>query len=134
MEKILIIEDDKTFSRIVTVFLTKLHYSVMATLTAKEGLAELQTRNYNLVLLDYRLPDANGMELLKLIKAEQPGIPVIIMTSFSDLRTAVKCIKAGAFEYVTKPVNPDELQLLVEQAINKKMSVDEPVEDRKSVV
>lgn len=133
MERILLIEDDQTFSRMVSTFLSKLGYSVVATVTGKEGISCLKKDTYELVLLDYRLPDANGMDLLKLIKTDQPTVPVIIMTSFSDLRTAVKCIKAGAFEYITKPVNPDELQLLIQQATTKRNSPPPKVERNKTI-
>lgn len=116
----------------VTTFLSKLGYSIVATATGKEGLNSLRNDPCELVLLDYRLPDSNGMDLLKLIKTDQPTLPVIIMTSFSDLRTAVKCIKAGAFEYITKPVNPDELQLLVQQATTKRNSAPAEIEKNKT--
>ncbi len=69
------------------------------------------------MLLDYRLPDTTGMDVLLEMKKSHPDTPVIIMTSFSDIRTAVKAIKVGAFEYITKPVNPDELLMIVRQAL-----------------
>lgn len=119
MKSILLIEDDSTFSRMISMFLTKLNYALTVAADGKEGLKKLESQPFNLVLLDYRLPDALGIDLLKDIKEGKPEIPVIIMTSFSDLRTAVRCMKAGAYEYITKPVNPDELQLLVQQALSK---------------
>ncbi len=123
MKSILLIEDDSTFSRMISMFLTKLGYAITVAADGKEGLRKLGNQSFHLVLLDYRLPDALGIDLLKEIKLEKPEVPVIIMTSFSDLRTAVRCMKAGAYEYITKPVNPDELQLLVEQALSKSSNV-----------
>jgi two-component system, NtrC family, response regulator HydG len=119
MLKILIIEDDRTFSRILDAFLSKQQYQVTLTYTGKEGLASVRETSYDLVLLDYRLPDATGMDILKEIKILAPDLSIIIMTSFSDVRTAVKAIKAGAFEYITKPVNPDELLMLIREALKK---------------
>ncbi|MCW5909900.1 MAG: sigma-54-dependent Fis family transcriptional regulator [Cyclobacteriaceae bacterium] len=116
---ILLIEDDRTFQRILEGFLTKNNYEAVACSTAKEGLAAVSKRDLELVLLDYRLPDGTGMEVLEQIKHNHPQLPVIIMTSYSDIRTAVKAMKAGAFEYITKPVNPDELLLLIKSALAK---------------
>lgn len=129
MPKILVIEDDRTFSRIVEAFLTKQHYEVTLTATGKEGMTALRDAPFDLVLLDYRLPDATGMGILQEIKASLPAVGVIIMTSFSDVRTAVKAIKAGAFEYITKPVNPDELLMLIREALKKEMRISATVEN-----
>jgi two-component system response regulator HydG len=119
MANILVIEDDLTFSRILEGFLKKHKYSVQLSHKGKDGLKTFTSGAFDLVLVDYRLPDATGMDVLLDIKNTSPDIPVIIMTSFSDIRTAVKAIKAGAFEYITKPVNPDELLMIVSQALKK---------------
>lgn len=116
MAAILLIEDDLTFSRILEGFLTKNGYQVKVEHNGKEGLKSFSTRPYDLVLLDYRLPDTNGVEVLVEMKKSNPDASVIIMTGFSDIKTAVKAIKLGAFEYITKPVNPEELLMLVKQA------------------
>jgi len=116
---VLLIEDDRTFQRILEGFLTKNKYEAVACSTAKEGLTAVSKQDFELVLLDYRLPDGTGMEVLEQIKHNHPQLPVIIMTSYSDIRTAVKAMKAGAFEYITKPVNPDELLLLIKSALGK---------------
>lgn len=116
---VLLIEDDRTFQRILEGFLVKNKFQTVACSTAKEGLAAVSKQDFELVLLDYRLPDGTGMEVLEQIKPNHPQLPVIIMTSYSDIRTAVKAMKAGAFEYITKPVNPDELLLLIKSALSK---------------
>lgn len=117
MADILLIEDDLTFSRILEGFLTKHGFQVTSNHSGKDGLKAFTTRSFQLVLLDYRLPDTTGMDVLLEMKKTHPDTPVIIMTSFSDIRTAVKAIKVGAFEYITKPVNPDELLMIVRQAL-----------------
>jgi len=84
--------------------------------------------------LDYRLPDANGIEILGDLKKVKSDPQVILMTGFSDIRTAVQVMKMGAFDYITKPVNPDELKLLVEKAISQPSPNQQTVEvskDRK---
>ena len=119
MAKILVIEDDRTFSRILEGFLGKNKHEAAVAHTAKEGIKTFQSGSFDLVLLDYRLPDAKDLEVLAAIKEDSPQVPVIIMTSFSDIRTAVKAIKSGAYEYITKPVNPDELLMILQKALQK---------------
>src|SRR5688572_19769612 len=119
MSTILVIEDDLTFSRILEGFLSKQGFKVRVTNKGAEGLQLFQTKAFDLVLLDYRLPDITGMDVLVEIKKTSPVTQVVIMTSFSDIRTAVKAMQIGAFEYITKPVNPDELLMIVQQALKK---------------
>lgn len=127
MASILLIEDDLTFSRILEGFLTKNGFQVTVNHNGKDGLKSFQSKAYDLVLLDYRLPDTTGMDVLVEMKNGNPDAAVIIMTGFSDIKTAVKAIKLGAYEYITKPVNPDELLMLVKQA----MKNDRPAVARK---
>lgn len=129
MASVLLIEDDLTFSRILEGFLNKHGYQVSVDHNGKDGLRTFQSRVFDVVLLDYRLPDLTGMDVLVEMKKTHPDASVIIMTSFSDIRTAVKAIKLGALEYITKPVNPDELLMLVREAVKK----DKPVAARKKV-
>lgn len=119
MASVLLIEDDLTFSRILEGFLTKKGYQVTTTHKGKDGLKAFQSRAFDFILLDYRLPDTTGMDILLEIRKSNTTVPVVIMTSFSDIRTAVKAIKAGAYEYITKPVNPDELLMILHQALKK---------------
>jgi len=119
MATILVIEDDLTFSRILEGFLGKQGFKVRVAHKGADGLQLFQSKAFDLVLLDYRLPDVTGMDVLVDIKKTSPATPVIIMTSFSDIRTAVKAMQVGAFEYITKPVNPDELLMIVQQALKK---------------
>lgn len=115
--QILLIEDDLTFSKILTNFLQKNGYSVDPYPNVKEGMKAFQKNSYQLVLTDFRLPDQTGMDVLATVKQKQPYLPVILMTGFSDIRTAVKAMKMGAYEYIVKPINPDELLLNIEQSL-----------------
>jgi len=119
MAIILVIEDDLTFSRILEGFLNKQGFKVSISHKGMEGIQLFLAKPVDLVLLDYRLPDMTGMDVLIEIKRSSPATQVIIMTSFSDIRTAVKAMQVGAFEYITKPVNPDELLMIVQQALKK---------------
>jgi two-component system response regulator HydG len=119
MAAILLVEDDLTFSRILEGFLSKHGYQITVSNKGKDGLKVFESRAFDMVLLDYRLPEMTGMDVLFEIRKSNQTVPVVIMTSFTDIRTAVKAIKAGAFEYITKPVNPDELLMIVQQALKK---------------
>jgi two-component system response regulator HydG len=126
MARILVIEDDLTFSRILEGFLSKNSFTVSVCHKGQDGLKSFASDPFDLVLLDYRLPDMTGMDVLAEIKKVSLPTPVIIMTSFSDIRTAVKAMKMGAFEYITKPVNPDELLMLVQTALKKEKNIAAP--------
>jgi two-component system, NtrC family, response regulator HydG len=122
MSNILIVDDDATFCVMLKTFLEKKGYSVKEAFSFNEGLKVFNNSSFDLVLIDIRLPDNDGLELLKIIKPKFPRMPVILMTGYGDIRTAVKAIKMGAFEYVTKPVSPDEILWTVKTALNDKNS------------
>lgn len=120
MTKILIVEDDITFSQLLEGFLKKNGYSITVANSVKSSLKLLEGGSYDLLLLDYRLPDGVGLDIFLKVKESQNFIPAIIMTSFNDVRTAVNAMRSGAFDYITKPVNPDELLMVIKNALKKK--------------
>lgn len=117
MSKILIIEDDISFCKLLEKFLTKNNYTVSTTFSATEARLAIQNEEFNLILTDLRLPDADGIELLAEIKASYPQIPVVLMTGYSEVSTAVKAIKNGASDYISKPFNPDEVLVVITNAL-----------------
>ncbi|PKQ63004.1 sigma-54-dependent Fis family transcriptional regulator [Labilibaculum manganireducens] len=119
MKKILIIDDDPTICLMLQGLLKRKNFDADTVFSAGEALKKLEINQFDLVLSDFRLPDFDGLELLQKIKSMHPHVPVIIMTSYADIRTAVSAIKMGAFEYVTKPLNPDEILLLINSALAK---------------
>jgi two-component system, NtrC family, response regulator HydG len=119
LARILLIEDDKTFSRIIQTFLTKKGYVVEACHDLKAGGEALAKDVFDLLLLDYRLPDGIGLDLITIDGKIVPPVPTIVITSFNDVRTAVKSMQSGIFEYIIKPVYPEELILVVEQALSQ---------------
>ncbi len=119
MKKILIIDDDPTICLMLQGLLKRKGFDADTVFSAGEALKRLENIQFDLVLSDFRLPDFDGLELLQKIKAMHPHVPVIIMTSYADIRTAVNAIKMGAYEYVTKPLNPDEILLLINSALEK---------------
>lgn len=126
MANILVIEDDITFSQILEGFLKKSGHTVDVKNNIKSGIKALTEKSFNLILLDYRLPDGNGLEVLSACAERSLNIPVIIMTSFSDVRTAVTAMRCGAFDFITKPVNPDELLMLISEALKEKNKDNSP--------
>lgn len=120
MPKILVVDDDPSFNKMLTVFLNRNNYESIQAHSAKSALESMSQNDFDLVLTDFKLPDLDGLELIERFKTEKPDMPVILMTNYKDIRTAVKSIQLGAFEFVTKPVNPDELLLLVKEAIKSK--------------
>lgn len=126
MPKILVIEDDVAFCKLVEKFLTKNGYEVSVAFSATEAKIKTQTENFDLILTDLRLPDSDGMTLLTEFKMEMPSTPVILMTGYSDINTAVKAIKNGATDYISKPFNPDEVLIVVANALKNKQIQIEP--------
>lgn len=119
---ILIVEDDLTFSRILNAFLVKNGFEVRVAHSFQDGMEVLSTSTFELALFDYRLPDGNGLDLLRQVRLNH-STPVIMMTSFNDVRTAVKAIQWGASDYILKPVYPDELLMSIRQILNRKEQV-----------
>lgn len=128
MARILILEDDTTFAQLLEGFLTKNKHEVTLVTHIKQSFKLIENQEFDLLLIDYRLPDGIGFEVLTHVRDLGLSIPIIIMTSFNDVRTAVKSIQLGAFDYITKPVNPDELLMVIKNSLTKKDSKDIIVE------
>lgn len=120
MTNILLVEDDTTFATILENFLKKKGFDVVVKYSVKSGIEALKTQEFQLILLDYRLGDGIGLEVMDALHAQGKVTPSIIMTSFNDVRTAVNAIRQGVFDYITKPVNPDELLMVVNEALSGK--------------
>src|SRR6478736_7304755 len=116
---ILIIDDERPVLMTLEALLKRRGYEVDTAPTAAQGLKALKSKSPNLVLLDLRLPDADGLEMLDRIKNELPEVPVIILTAHDSLHNAIESIKRGAFHFISKPYAPEELLSLVEKALEK---------------
>lgn len=109
MPSVLIIEDDLTFSLMLTTWLGKKGFEVKTVASVGDAKRRIETGGCDLILSDLRLPDGDGIELLKWVKEKHSSLPVIMMTSYADIQTAVQAIKLGAADYIAKPLNPEEL-------------------------
>jgi two-component system response regulator HydG len=116
MKKILIIDDEVNVALLLSKFLTRNGFDVTTASTGTAGMEYLKTGNFNLVLCDFRLEDTDGREMLKNIKTQYPKTGVIIITGYSDIKMAVELIKMGAYDYITKPLYPDEILNTINKA------------------
>jgi len=120
MQKILVIDDDLDICLLLKKFLSKKGFEVNTASIGEEGIKKLKEEKFNLVICDFKLPDYDGLEMLQKIKLIDSSLQVIIITGYSDIRVSVDAIRKGAFDYVTKPLYPDELFDTVQKALQKK--------------
>src|SRR5579872_518445 len=127
MKKILIIDDEVNVALLLSKFLTRNGFDVTTAATGSGGLELLKNGSFDLVLCDFRLEDTDGREMLKSIKQDYPKTGVIIITGYSDIKMAVELIKMGAYDYITKPLYPDEILNTINKAFETHHAlVDEP--------
>jgi DNA-binding NtrC family response regulator len=118
--KILVVEDDPLMSDSLKKVLGGEGYVVSVALTGAEAKKILEDQVFHLLLLDIRLPDMDGVELLSFVRESEPDIPVIVMTAYTDITVAVGAMKAGANDYLQKPFELDELKLLVSRTLENR--------------
>src|SRR3954471_2154929 len=119
MQKILVIDDDRDMCLLLKRFLSKHGFEVEEANTAKRATEMLDATEYDLVLCDFRLDNIDGKTMLVRIKEKYPHMPVIIITGYSDIKIAVEVMKLGAYDYITKPLFPDEIILTIRKALEK---------------
>ena len=119
MAKILIIDDDIFICKAIQKQLINKGFNAEVAFTGESGLKMVKTHTFDLVLCDFRLPDKDGLKVLKEIKRIDNHIPVIIITAYADVRIAVKLIKQGAYDYMVKPLHSEEILSLVKQLAGK---------------
>ncbi len=118
MTKILVVDDDSTFCIMLRTFLTKKGFEVKEAFSFDEAVHLIKANDFDVLLSDFRLPEHTGMDLLAEAKKKSSDTIVILMTGYADIRIAVSAIKKGAYEYVTKPINPDEILLTISNALS----------------
>ncbi len=125
MKNILIIDDEVNVGLLLSKFLTRNGFNVSTATSGATATEQLKNTKYNLVLCDFRLEDTDGREMLKKIKKEYPETGVIIITGYSDIKMAVELIKMGAYDYITKPLYPDEILTTINKAIETQKALTE---------
>lgn len=115
--RILIVDDDQSLRRVLEVQLEQEGYAVASAASAQQALSMMQLHSYDLMITDLKMPDISGIALLQHARSRYPETIVIILTAFGSVESAVEAMKAGAYDYLTKPVHPDELSLIARRAL-----------------
>ena len=126
-QTIIVIDDERTVQATLTAVLRRHGFAVEVAPNAAQGRQKVKVGKPDLVLLDLELPDAGGLELLKELKAIQPGLPVMILTAHDSLANAIESIKLGAFHFLPKPYAVEELLSLCHRALEQQALVEKAV-------
>jgi two-component system response regulator HydG len=124
-EHIIIIDDDVDICALLKRFFERKGFDVTTAFQAKEGLELIRSNDYDVLLTDFRLPDMDGLEVIQNVRSIKADLPIIVITGYSDVKQAINAIRLGAFEYVTKPIYPEEILLHVQKAISDRTTTKE---------
>lgn len=122
---ILVIDDEPAQITSIKSYLSRRDYNVLTANSGEEGLSFLNNGYIDLVLTDYRMPGISGLEVVRNVKRFNPELPVVVITAFSDTEDAVRVMKEGAFDYLSKPIDLDELDIIVKKVIDRKLLISE---------
>jgi two-component system NtrC family response regulator len=130
---ILVVDDEQTQRTVLAGFLRKRGFEVLQAAGIQGGVAEVAAHTVDLVLTDLRMPDGSGLDLLEAVRKINPEVPVIVMTAFATVASAVDAMKRGAADYLTKPIDLDELDVLVGRTLERRALVAENRELRRQL-
>ena len=116
---VLVVDDEKNILKVVSLTLRKNNYHVDTASSTEEAIENFNNNSYSLIITDIKLPGKTGIDLLEYVKSKEPDVPVIMITAFGTIANAINAMKKGAFNYLTKPINPDELLTVMKEAIEK---------------
>jgi DNA-binding NtrC family response regulator len=119
--QILVVDDDPDILTLLRMPLAQLGYAVRTATTGQEALSMLASEQPALMLLDLRLPRLSGVDVLKQLKQTAPELTVIVMTAYATVEKAVEAMKAGAYDFLTKPLTPGHLELVVQKALERQV-------------
>ena len=122
MANILIVDDDATFCLMLKKLLERHKFRVTTSFSPQKVKSIVKQQFYDVVLTDLRMPDISGMEIIRLIKRESPETQTIMMTEYADIATAIQSIRQGAFNYIPKPFQPEEVLNIIREALEAKVS------------
>ncbi|MBU1628327.1 sigma-54 dependent transcriptional regulator, partial [bacterium] len=127
MRQILVIDDKRNILHVISAVLKREGYGVITATSGEEAILKLKKNPIDIVITDYLLPGMDGLKILELVKEKDPNIPVILITAYGSIEMAVEAMKLGAYNYLTKPVNYNEMLVLIREATEKKRLVEENV-------
>ncbi|MEK6744710.1 MAG: sigma-54 dependent transcriptional regulator, partial [Nitrospirota bacterium] len=131
---ILLIDDDQSLRRVIEYSLIENGFAVRPAASGEEGLAFFQKEPFDVVITDITMPGMSGMEVLEKVRKADQGLPVIIITAYGTIESAVSAMKQGAFDYITKPFNRDELRITLDRALKMRRLEMENVRLRAEVI
>jgi two-component system response regulator PilR (NtrC family) len=120
VEKILVVDDEQSLREVLSIMLKRAGYAVTSAMDGEEAIELLNKEIFDLVITDLRMPKIDGMEVLKAVKSASPETVVLIITAFASADSAVEAMKQGAYDYLTKPFQVDEVQLIIRNALEKR--------------
>ena len=120
MEKILVVDDEQSLREVLSIMLKRAGYAVTSVSDGEEAIEQVQKEIFDLVITDLRMPKVDGMEVLRAVKSASPETVVLIITAFATADSAVEAMKQGAYDYLTKPFQVDEVQLIIRNALEKR--------------
>lgn len=120
MEKILVVDDEKSLREVMSIMLKRAGYDVTEACDGDQAIGQVNKEIYDLVITDLRMPKADGMDVLKAVKSLSPETVVLVVTAFGTADSAVEAMKQGAYDYLTKPFQIDEVQLIIRNALEKR--------------
>jgi DNA-binding response OmpR family regulator len=131
---IIVVDDEKKICENIAKILTKSNYKVTHALNAQEALEIMAKESFSLLISDIVMPGKNGLELLKMVKKEWPLTKAVMMTAYASTNTAIKSIRLGALDYISKPFTPDELRSTVERALSGTLAEAPTTSDEKETI
>lgn len=130
-KRVLVIDDERIVLDSIIKILTEENFEVDVNLSGREGLEWALSKEYDIVLTDLRMPDIGGMRVLRDVKRAKPAMPVVMITGFGSVKSAVQAMKLGAAEYLEKPFAPDDLVKVVQKALH--IAATTPPEDQRLI-
>ncbi len=132
-EKILVVDDEAGMREFLQIMLEKMGFEVVASPSGEDAINRLENSHFDLIICDLKLPKIGGMEVLRKSKEINPEVPVIMITAFGSPESAVEAMKLGAYDYITKPFKLDEIQLVINKALEKARLLEENIQLRKEL-
>jgi len=122
-ERILLVDDDPGLSEVIVMLLEREGYAVFHAPTRKRGIAIVEGRELDLVITDLKLPDGTGLDVVAGVRARRPRLPIIMITSYSSMESAIEALRAGANDYVIKPFDNEQFLGAIARALNERRTV-----------